>query len=73
MSSYLTSTEVFLKYPVLKQKFNWSKRILSILLKNKLLLGYYNRNKRATMIRESSLLQLIDFTLSSINEQAHIH
>ena len=61
MNLYLTVNELFDKYPELQIRFNWTKRNLSFFMRSGLLTGYYNRNKRTTMIRESSLLQLILF------------
>jgi hypothetical protein len=61
MNLHLSTNELLQKYPELQIRFNWTKRSLSFLMRNKLLTGYYNRNKRTTMIQESSLLQLITF------------
>jgi hypothetical protein len=69
MTSHLTTHEVFKKYPDLKTRFNWTDRKLSFFLRSKLLIGYYNRNKRTTMIKEKSLVELIEFTKMTIKEQ----
>lgn len=68
MNPHLTTSELFGKYPELQARFKWTKRNLSFFMQNKLLIGYYNRNKRTTMILESSLLQLIEFTKESNKE-----
>jgi hypothetical protein len=64
---HLTPTEILIKYPELQSQLKWRKDMFSFFLKNKLLNGYYNRNKRMTMINESSLLRLIDFTKKITN------
>jgi hypothetical protein len=69
MNLHLTTSELFEKYPELKTRFNWNKRNISFFMRSKLLIGYYNRNKRITMIKESSLLELIEFAKETINEQ----
>ena len=61
MSKYLSSTELLEKYPVLTNRFHWTKKNLGFFMRNKILTGYYIRNKRCTMILESSLLELIRF------------
>lgn len=66
---YLTPTEIFKKYPDLHQKLNWSNSDLGIFMKSKLVTGYYNRNKRVTLIEENSLIRLIKFVNSSIEDQ----
>lgn len=69
MNLHLTTNEVFEKYPELQIRFNWTKRNISFFLRSKLLVGYYNRNKRTNMIQECSLLQLIEFAKEAIHEQ----
>ncbi len=69
MNLHLTTNELFEKYPELKIRFNWTKNNISFFMRSKLLIGYYNRNRRKTMVQESSLLQLIEFTKESIKEQ----
>jgi hypothetical protein len=68
MNLHLTTNEIFEKYPELQIQFNWTKRTISLFMRNKLLAGYYNRNKRTTIIKESSLLQLIEFIKEPITE-----
>jgi hypothetical protein len=72
MNSHLTTTEVFKKYPDLKTSFNWTHRKLSFFLRSKLLIGSYNRKKRITMIKEKSLLELIEFTKATVKDQYSI-
>jgi hypothetical protein len=69
MNLHLTTSELIEKYPELKTRFNWTRKNLSFFMRSKLLIGYYNRNKRTTMIKESSLLELIEFTKEILNEQ----
>lgn len=66
---YLTPTEVFEKYPDLQQKLNWSNSDLGVFMKSKLVIGYYNRNKRVTLIEENSLIRLIKFVNSTLEDQ----
>lgn len=72
MTSHLTTSQVFKKYPDLKTRFNWTNRKLSFFLRSKLLIGHYNRKKRTTMIKEKSLIDLIEFIKSTIKEQYSI-
>jgi hypothetical protein len=66
---YLTPKEIFAKYPDLKIKFNWTQSDIGLMMRNKLLSGYYSRNKRASMIEESSLLNLIRYVNGLLEEQ----
>lgn len=66
---YLTPKEIFAKYPDLKTKFNWTQSDIGLMMRNKLLSGYYSRNKRATMIEENSLLALIKYVNALLEEQ----
>jgi hypothetical protein len=66
---YLTPKEIFEKYPELKIKFNWTQSDIGLMMRNKLLSGYYSRNKRASMIEESSLLNLIKYVNSLLEDQ----
>lgn len=66
---YLTPKEVFAKYPDLKIKFNWTESDIGVFMRNKLLSGYYSRNKRASMIEENSLLNLIKYVNGVLEEQ----
>ena len=72
MTSHLTATEVFKKYPDLKTNFNWTPRKLSFFLQRKLLIGHYNPKKRVTMIKEKSLIDLVEFIKATIKEQYSI-
>lgn len=69
MKMYLTPKEIFEKYPELNTKFNWNNSDLGVFMKNKLVTGYYNRNKRVTMIEENSLLRLIRYVNTLLEEQ----
>lgn len=66
---YLTPKEVFEKYPDLKIKFNWTQSDIGLMMRSKLLSGYYSRNKRASMIEENSLLNLIKYVNGLLEEQ----
>ena len=61
MSKYISSTELLKKYPELTQRFHLTKKQLGFFMRNKILTGYYIRNKRTTMILESSLVELMEF------------
>jgi hypothetical protein len=61
MNKYLSTTELQKKYPELTLRFDWTKKKLGFFMRNKILTGYYIRNKRTTMILESSLLELMQF------------
>lgn len=69
MKMYLTPKEIFEKYPELNTKFNWNNSDLGVFMKNKLVTGYYSRNKRVTMIEENSLLRLIRYVNTLLEEQ----
>lgn len=69
MSKYISSTELLKKYPELTQRFHLTKKHLGFFMRNKILTGYYIRNKRTTMILESSLLELIEFLKPSPKEK----
>lgn len=66
---YLTPKEIFAKYPDLKSKFNWTQSDIGLFMRNKLLSGYYSRNKRTSMIEEISLLNLIKYVNGLLEEQ----
>ena len=66
---FLTPKEVFEKYPDLTIKFNWTQSDVGAFMRNKLLSGYYSRNKRSSMIEENSLIRLIQYVNSSLEEQ----
>ena len=61
MNKYLSTDELLKKYPEITNRFSWTKKNLGFFMRNKILTGYYIRNKRTTMILESSLLELIQF------------
>lgn len=65
----MTPTEIFKKYPELQTKLNWSKSDIGHLMRCKLLIGYYNRNNRVSMIEESSLMRLVAFINGSLENQ----
>ena len=69
IKSYLTPKEIFEKYPDLKLKFNWTQSDIGLFMRNKLLSGYYSRNKRTSMIDESSLLNMIRYVNGVLEEQ----
>ena len=60
---YLTPKEVIAKYHDLTLKYNWTVNDLGDILKCKLIDGYYDRGKRHSMIKESSLMRLIKFPI----------
>ena len=72
MATYLSSTELFEKYPDLKTTFKWTARNISFFLRTKLLIGYYHQNKRKTMIEENSIIDLIAFTKANISEHIEV-
>lgn len=61
MDKYVSTTELLKKYPELTLRFQWTKKNLGFFMRNKILTGYYIRNKRTTMILEGSLLELMEF------------
>jgi hypothetical protein len=61
MNKYLSTTDLLKKYPEIIFRFNWTKKHLGFFMRNKILTGFYIRNKRTTMILESSLLELMQF------------
>jgi len=66
---YLTPNEILEKYPILNFKYNWGTLDLGTMLKCKILDGYYDRSKRVVVIKESSLLKLIEYINTSIEDQ----
>ena len=66
---YLTPKEVLEKYPVLSLKYNWGTLDLGTMLKCKILDGYYDRKKRVGVIKESSLVKLIEYINNTIEDQ----
>jgi hypothetical protein len=69
MNHYLSPEEILLKYPDLESKLQWGKDDLGFFLRNKLVRGYYSRNKRKSLIEETSLLSLIAFANKNLEEQ----
>ena len=66
---FLSIKEIFIKYPELRTNFYWTKSDIGLLMKSKLLSGYYSRNKRSSMIEENSLIRLIQYVNRSLDEQ----
>lgn len=66
---FLTPQEILEKYPELNFKFNWNTSDLGTILKCKILDGYYDRGKRSSLIKESSLKRLIEFTNTILDSQ----
>lgn len=66
---YLTPQEIIEKYPDLAMKFNWGTSEIGTILKCKILDGYYDRGRRMSLIKESSLIKLIRFVNDSIEAQ----
>lgn len=58
---FFTPCQILEKYPDLKYKLNWGSREIGILLKIKLLDGYYNRMNRKAYINETSLIELVNY------------
>ena len=69
MSLYLNPEEIMQKYPELETKLGWSKSDLGVFLRNKVLHGYYSRNKKKSLIDEQSLLELISFINKNLEAQ----
>ena len=67
--TYLTPTEILEKYPILNSRYNWGTLDLGTMLKCKILDGHYDRSKRVGVIKESSLLKLIEYINDSIEDQ----
>lgn len=67
--NYLTPGEIIDNYPQLKYKHNWSENLVGSLLRSNLLKGYYDRTRRASMIEESSVMELIQFLNNKIEAQ----
>ncbi len=66
---YLTPKEIVEKYPDLTFKFNWTESDIGFFMRTKLLSGYYSKNKRASMIEENSLLNLIKYVNCLLEDQ----
>lgn len=66
---YLTPNEVLEKYPILNLKYNWGTLDLGTMLKCKILDGHYDRSKRVGVIKESSLLKLVEYINDAIEDQ----
>ena len=69
MNNFLNPDEIMYKYPELEQKLGWSKSDLGVMLRGKVLGGYYSRNKKRSLIDEQSLLRLISFINKNLEEQ----
>ena len=67
--NYLTPGDIIEKYPELKYKHNWSDNLIGLLLKSNLLKGYYDRTLRASMIEETSVMEIIQFLNNKIEAQ----
>ena len=66
---YLTPKEIIEKYPDLIVKFNWTVTDLGHILKCRIIDGYYDRGKRNSMIKESSLKRLIQYLNANLDSQ----
>ena len=66
---YLTPKEAIERYPDLIAKFNWTAIDLGHILKCRIIDGYYDRGKRNSMIKESSLKRLIAFLNANLDSQ----
>lgn len=66
---YFTPAELIEKYPDVMEKFHWSPRELGLFLKCKILVGYYDRRKRSALIKESSLIELVQYANQVIEGQ----
>ena len=69
VENYLTPKEIIEKYPDLTFKFNWTPADLGQILKCKIIEGYYDRGRRNSMIKESSLKRLIEFLNTNLDSQ----
>ena len=67
--NYLTPKEIIEKYPDLILKFNWTVTDLGNILKCRIIDGYYDRGKRNSMIKESSLKRLIEYLNNNLDSQ----
>ena len=67
--NYITPTDVIRKYPELKRKHCWTPAMIGSFLKCDLLNGYYDRNRRTSMIDTASVLELISFINNKIESQ----
>jgi hypothetical protein len=67
--TYLTPGEVLTNYPDLPKNLNWTASDLGRLVKCYVLEGYYDRKRRTSMIRESSLKRLISYVNETIDSQ----
>ncbi len=66
---YLTPKEILEKYPILSLRYDWGTLDLGTMLKCKILDGHYDRSKRMSVIKESSLIRLIEYINNSIETQ----
>ena len=65
---YLTPAQVIEKYPELVG-FGWSAKEIGMILKSRLLDGYYNHSLRKSMIEEDSIGKLVGFANDLIETQ----
>ena len=68
-NSYLSPSEIIDKYPVLQTKLNIGASEIGLFLKCKLLFGFYDRTRRFAMIEEQSVIDLVNYINSKIEEQ----
>lgn len=61
--TYLTPTEILEKYPILNLRYNWGTLDSGTMLNCKILDGHCDRSKRVRVIKESSLLKLIEMEI----------
>jgi hypothetical protein len=69
MNQFLSAEEILAKYPYIKDKLLWGKSDLGFFLRHKLIKGFYSRNKRKSLIEETSLLELIAFANKNLEDQ----
>lgn len=65
----MTAAEILKKYPDLANKLQWNSADLGHFMRCKLVNGYYNRNKRVSMIEEASLLRVVGFINAGMEER----
>ena len=69
MNLHWSSKELLEKYPELKTRFKWTSRNLNYFFKSRLLIGSYNQRRQRVLIAESSVLELMKYTQSCIEEE----
>jgi len=65
----LTPSEVIDRYPVLEEKLGWGATGIGVLVKMKVLDGEYCTALRKTLIRDCSVLDLVDYVNGQIEKQ----